>query len=760
MARIAKLSIAEKWARLKGSLGDEVLTDSYGDEEVNELISEAGGDPQAIDSRSSKQARELWERWQSAIAEKQMRGTATPESEITTPLPEVGELQQDDHSHQQGEMMFTVGGDRTNWGLIPEISRAVDRYSQREQLVRTILENAGAIERECDYALPCKLHSDIYINVARICESETALADIVSALDEALEDETFETIVSTNWALATIARRLVLRRTRQRPRIRHVTIEGYDPPNVLEEIKPGASVIVLLDVVVTGGQVSRVTEELQKQKARSVKAITIVDADFAGKCITTPLGRLCHIAMDLARPGECRRCGHLQPAEFNPIAGRMTKKKPPRSPSEFLDQDPVAREFWDFVNTAAAFEHHRIIGRRHYVGFVDTARLLQYPATGAPIVKKLCQRITERSGVPDVVLVPKRVRGELFGRCLVRGLKRFLGASGVRIKRARQKAGHFILDGVGDLSGLRVLVADAAAGHGDTLDELTLLSISAGAASVAGAVLLSRFSEGCEKAFDKRLNGGFVRLYSMPVRPVTVRDKRRTNCSVCLRREHLRQAIADLPEGPVQEVAKKLVPARRFWRQIAAVGAHQMALFPQGPLGTCRPSVVSGIALHALHAAMNDGMAPLSLPEIASSEYSGAKRAALVADLPPGALEPPLLEQLREFLKKGSDRAVWMAIVDFMYRSESADWVDCLGEAIENAESGNQWMDNRFWLWMIFVVYRLVRDRPEIGDQIQPALHALAHTYDRHPVHDGLQGMLTTISEANRSVVLASDISP
>jgi orotate phosphoribosyltransferase len=663
----------------------------------------------------------------------------------------------------QSEIVFEAGNNIGS-GSSPNATTSGLR-DQREQLVRKILNDAGAIERECDYTLPCGLHSDTHINLGKICRRESSLAAIVSALDEALQGETFDTVVSTGWALAMIARRLVLRRrTQMRRRIRHVMVEGYDPPTVLEEVAPGARVILLLDVVVTGGQVLRVTEELRKQKATSVKSIAIVDADFSGRCVAT-IERLCRIAMDLARPGECRRCGMLPSAEFNPIAGRMTKKKvQPRSPSEFLNNDSVARELWESVNTAAAFEHHRIVGTRHYLGFVDTAALLRHPETGPLVVEKLCRRIEARSGVPDVVLVPARARGVLFGGCLVGGFEQFLGVSGVCLERVRQQAGHFTLEGVRDLSGVRVLVADAAAGHGDTLDELALLSSSAGAASVAGVVLLSRLSEVCEKSFDERLSGGFVRLYSMPVRPITVRDKNRMNCSVCQRRQALKQAVAELPAGRVREVAKKLSAGPRFRRRTVPAapstlsGERQNALFPLGPLSTCRPGVASGIALHALHAAMGDGMAPLSLPEIASNNIPSAKRAALVADLPAGVLKwsgPPLLEQLCGFLKRGRDRDVWTAIVELMSRSGSTDWVDCLGDAISNAETFDPWMDDQFWARMILVVHRLARGRPGTGDQMRPLLKALVETYDRTSVHLGLEGMLKATydpSDYDRSV--------
>jgi hypothetical protein len=183
----------------------------------------------------------------------------------------------------------------------------------------------------------------------------------------------------------------------------------------------------------------------------------------------------------------------------------------------------------------------------------------------------------------------------------------------------------------------RVVVADAATGHGDTLDELTLLSAQAGAASVAASVLLSRLSEGCEDAFDTRLRAGFARLFSLPVRPITVHN--RSQCTMCERRDNLQEAVTELPAGPVRELAKQLASAPRFRRRAdkseppSVRIARQIALFP---LERCRRGVASGIALHALHAAMWNGMAHLSLPELTYD------------NIPPGTGPPWLRTSPRE----------------------------------------------------------------------------------------------------------------
>src|SRR5260370_7267522 len=247
---------------------------------------------------------------------------------------------------KQLEIAFAVGGNGGSSQLPANTTgrAAATQFITREQIVRNHLQGAGAVESECDYVLPNGLHTSCHVNLGRICRSEVALTPIVGALDEMLKNENCDALVSTSWAVATIARRVVLRGVNRKSRpIQHVTGEGYDPPCILEEVPPGAHVIVLVDVVVTGSQIAKVTAELKRQKAASVKAIAIVDSGFSGKRVAEPFGALCRIAINVAPPGQCPNCGILPRAEFNPVAGRMTKKKnEPRSPSEFLAQDSVA----------------------------------------------------------------------------------------------------------------------------------------------------------------------------------------------------------------------------------------------------------------------------------------------------------------------------------------------------------------------------------------------------------------------------------
>jgi hypothetical protein len=154
---------------------------------------------------------------------------------------------------------------------------------------------------------------------------------------------------------------------------------------------------------------------------------------------------------------------------------------------------------------------------------------------------------------------------------------------------------------------------------------------------------------------------------------------------------------------------------------------------------------------------MGDGMAPLSLPEIASHDISAPRRAALVADLPAGVLKwsgPSLEHELCEFLKRGTDRDVWLAVVELLSRSGSTAWTDSLGDAIVHAHARGNWMDERFWARMILIVHRMVRNSPEVSQQLRRPLESLvAACYKELPARRGLKAMIDSTYQRSSLLV-------
>src|SRR5205807_4127210 len=153
-----------------------------------------------------------------------------------------------------------------------------------------------------------------------------------------------------------------------------------------EDIAVESRVLVLVDVVVTGRLLERLTRIVQEARATVVATGSIAKASVAK--VPDTVRFLSAVKMRLDEPRKCLRCGVLQLLEFNPYANCMTVKlENARSPSQFIAYDDEAREFWEFVNTADAYQKHYIERNCHYTASVDTARLLSHPDIGPTLIE-------------------------------------------------------------------------------------------------------------------------------------------------------------------------------------------------------------------------------------------------------------------------------------------------------------------------------------------------------------------------------------
>src|SRR5690606_35940998 len=121
----------------------------------------------------------------------------------------------------------------------------------------------------------------------------------------------------------------------------------------------------------------------------------------------------------------------------------------------------------------------------HYIAFVDTKKLLEHPDIGPRLIDQLSQLISLNS-VPDVLLVPNRPRGRILANMLsatwssnrkhlpiviARRPRRRPGSDPMRVRS------WYIRPVDREMLYQRsVLVVDAAAGHGTTIDRLTQLA--------------------------------------------------------------------------------------------------------------------------------------------------------------------------------------------------------------------------------------------------------------------------------------------
>jgi orotate phosphoribosyltransferase len=622
-----------------------------------------------------------------------------------------------------------------------------------------LLTSLGAVESGRDYELPSGLHVDRYVNVGALCHSEGSLHALAAAFNALFRDVVFDAVVGNGWAMATIGRRLAALRAEHAgcESIPETMFEGYSPPVPVEDIRPGSRVLLLVDVVITGGLVRSLEEAIIAAGAEVVAQGCLVHPGRAGEC-HPGLRALFRLGLDLRKPGECPRCGVLEHRAFNPFSSSMTARAPEaRSPSEFLQYDQNALAFWEKVNEADAYEYHRVERDCHYMAFVDTAKLLKDPAVGPAVVEQLRDLLAEHHVVPDVIIVPNRLRAKLLARVIAGAFGPGQGEVPVLVASRRRGRWQLPRGDEGKLAGQVVLLLDSAAGHGKTLDLLALLASRAAPRSVAAAVLLSRLTDGCERAFARRLSGGFYSLFRLPIRPLVIHGASRELCPFCQRRDAVHKAALDSRLEGIRRLDAALSRARRPAQRPAArrtdgaPAPEHPALFPsEAPsfLETCTRKVASGVALHSFYAAMTNGMAAMKLPELTAEAIPHENRAAMLEHLPPGVVEwsrGELDQDLERCLATVTDRALWRATVEVLARERHAGWIHYLDAFLTRAARLKKAPTQTFWNSMTCNAYLVARRDPERKGELREQLQRLLHAYEGSPTAKGLKQMLEAV---------------
>ena len=655
----------------------------------------------------------------------------------------------------------------TDWLSTGQVRIVFSADAASPQRVQALLAQAGAIERDYDYQLPTGLHTDTHINIGKLCRTESALQRIAGAFSDLLKDSTFNRIVTNGWAMATIARRLFQRRYQNLSNGASEVIicEGYHSPTLIGDLSPKDRVLILTDVVITGGLIERLRLLIESSNAEVV-AIAALARPTAGEPISHDLRVLCSIPMKIRdHRDESRQGVQKELRVFNPVSGAMTRRAPsPRSPTEFLEYDEHARQFWEFVNRTGAYQHHHREGNTHYIAYVDTKTLLSFPDIATELASRLRDKILWQAKVPEILLVVSRARSRTFAKALLTSFRDHC-ADGANLsiivatcRHPKGKASSSIewqipLQHRQSFRGARVLIVDAAAGHGTTIDQLSQAVSGLEPATVGAAVLLSRLTEGCEDAFNARLSGGFHSLFRLPIRPIIIRGRHQHLCPVCRRKAALRSVGEKSGVQAVQRWAEHVTQRRRHPVSNPVKGPvreTQLALFKLGDefLSSCRESVASGVTLHALNAAMTNGMAPLSLPELLNERIPSQNRAAMVQNLPQAALEwsgDSLAHDLILFLQKKASANIWRASAEALARHGSTAWVQYMSAFVEKARLKKARISPGFWSHVACSAYLTAATNPEAKDTVRRQFEELLDASHGTAFVEGLQRVLSTI---------------
>jgi hypothetical protein len=135
--------------------------------------------------------------------------------------------------------------------------------------------------------------------------------------------------------------------------------------------------------------------------------------------------------------------------------------------------------------------------------------------------------------------------------------------------------------------------------------------------------------------------------------------------------------------------------------------------------------MAGGVTLHALCTAMNDGMAPLELPELSDPSIAPTKRAAMLETLPAGALRwsgSPLERSVRACFEGHSPHQVWLAAANLLGREGRADWIDHLAGQLAR---GQHRLPKHFWGWLVFDAVSYLRIHPTESAVVREKLIAV-----------------------------------
>jgi orotate phosphoribosyltransferase len=631
------------------------------------------------------------------------------------------------------------------------------------------LAGVGVFERGADYKLPSGMHAAAHVNLGAACGHPGVIQKLAHRVFQIVEKDDYDTIVSTGWTVAMVARELIRLRPMTRAGVvRHAEYEGVQPLP-LTPVTPGSRAIILTDVVVTGGLIKRVSDIVRASGTKIAEIVVIVDArGTSTNRVTANFKSVCEYDVQAVASGSCPRCGHLELREFNPVACCMTTKKmESRSPGEFLAENLEAADFWKQVDRARAYEHHRMEGNTHYVSFIDTAKLLTHETIGPEIVGKLVAQLAKFRGIPDVIVFPGgRARSRLLAEHLRRGIVDSGRLWSPSMVAAKQAEGRFqITASDGQLiKGAKVLLADTAVASGSTLEELTYLANRAGAASVAAMVIVSRVSDSQEAAISTRFGGQFYRLYQLPIRPRTIPDVLKHLCPVCRRREEIKNAASESRFEPIEALSNEL-RSRRGRRpsvsgQLSTSRERQLRLTAEAEvplLEHCRRSTASGVTLHSLHAAMNNGMAPLRLPEIRDGRIPAANRSAMIEYLGSDAFAwsgNDLLMDARRSLDEGDLDDIWTQCAALLNRGSSHYWIEALESKLAACEGARQQESSGLWNRLAFEVYRLVKRDPSSLPELSLRFHSMWQTCAHTPAESGIKPIVEMLGTlANPSSV-------
>ncbi len=171
--------------------------------------------------------------------------------------------------------------------------------------INDILERTGVLQTG-HFVLTSGRHSNKYMQCARIFQHPDISAEISKDLAERYEDYDIDIVIGP--ALGGI---ILAYEVARQLEVRALFAERENGVMTLRrgfEIKPGSRVLVVEDVITTGGSVKEVIEVVRSVGGEVVGVASVIDRSGGKALFDVPFKSALKIDIDTFEPGECPMC--------------------------------------------------------------------------------------------------------------------------------------------------------------------------------------------------------------------------------------------------------------------------------------------------------------------------------------------------------------------------------------------------------------------------------------------------------------------
>ena len=174
--------------------------------------------------------------------------------------------------------------------------------NMKQSEVLNLLEWSGAILKG-HFKLTSGKHSDQYIEKFRLLENPIALDQICSSMADLHKDKDADLVVS-----AAVGGILLAGGVGRYLNIKHIFSERVEGKMLFKRgfnIEPGQKVVIVEDIVTTGGSINEIIELVEQYKAEIVGIISIVDRNDKLKIFKYPYETLLNFPAQSWHEDEC-----------------------------------------------------------------------------------------------------------------------------------------------------------------------------------------------------------------------------------------------------------------------------------------------------------------------------------------------------------------------------------------------------------------------------------------------------------------------